>query len=95
MPEEGAIRISWSGEKSDDPETVGEILSAVGGLLREVTAEMVGDPDAIKWRMSPLRFICDGCGKDRPEDFSGWLKRDGFDYCPACQRVSSRSAVDA
>lgn len=81
------IGLRWSGEKSDDPQVVGEMLSAVGGLLEELSTAVTGDPDAIRWKVGRMRIVCDGegCERERPEDHDDWIKRDGLDYCPACQ----------
>jgi len=81
------LNVRWSGEKSDDPQVVGEILSNVGGLLNELTEAVTGQPDAIQWQVGRMRIVCDGenCGRERPGDHGDWVRRDGLDFCPDCQ----------
>ena len=76
--------------KSDNAEVVGEMLSAIGGVLSELTEAVTGDRDAIQWKVGRMRIVCDGenCGRERPEEHADWLKRDGLDFCPECQRAA-------
>jgi hypothetical protein len=83
---ETTVGLRWSGEKSDDPEVVGGVLSAFGGLLAELTEAVTGDRDAIHWRVGRMRIICDGCETERPEEHADWVKEDGLDFCPECQK---------
>jgi hypothetical protein len=66
------LSVRWSGDKSDDPQVVDEIISNIGGLLGR------------------MRIVCDGdgCGRERPEDHADWVRRDGLDFCPDCQRAA-------
>ncbi len=89
--DQATIGLRWSGEKSDDPQVVGEILSAVGGLLEEVTGAVTGDPKAIKWEIGRIRIVCDGCECERPEQHDDWMKREGLDFCPTCQTDAPES----
>jgi hypothetical protein len=89
-PNETTINLRWNGEKSDDPEVVGEILGAFGGLLGEVTEAVTGDRDAVRWRVGRMRIICDGCETERREDAAHWIKRDGLDFCPDCQSAAQK-----
>lgn len=84
------LGIRWSGEKSDDPQVVGEILSNLGGLLEELTEAVTGSRDSIQWQIGRIRIVCDGedCERERPEDHADWVRRDGLDFCPHCQRAA-------
>jgi len=79
------LSIRFSGERSDDPAVVGEVLTAWGGLLRAVSAEVCGDENAVEWRLGGVRWVCDGCGAERPERPDDWRRHKGLDWCPACE----------
>ncbi len=64
--------------------TLSEALGHLHGLLREVTREATGDPDAIRWMVGNLRIVCDWCERDRPVKHGGWVNDGRHDYCPGC-----------
>lgn len=72
------------GEGAGSAENVGNVLTAMDGLFKAVAESMGVDPDAIRLEVGNMRWVCDGCGGDRPDDHADWTKRDGLDYCAAC-----------
>jgi hypothetical protein len=67
------------------PEIAAEAAGHLGNLIREITREVCGDPDAIKWEIGAMRWRCDGCGSEEPEKPATWINVGSLDYCPACQ----------
>lgn len=84
----GEVRLSLHGPNVSR-EAIEEAAGHLQTLLRELTREATGDPDAIKWELGPLRIVCDGCDRDRPEIHDDWIYRDGDDLCPDCQARES------
>ncbi len=75
---EDSVQLRLHG-KDLSPETLKEAGEALQGLMREVTS--------VKWKLGPWRIVCDGCGRERPEEHDDWIHHAGDDVCPACQRV--------
>ena len=53
-------------------------------MLKEIARLQTGDREAIQWSLTNIRFICDGCGRDRPEQHDDWHYAEGDDFCPEC-----------
>jgi hypothetical protein len=79
--EEGHLRLGLHGENISLG-TIGEAMTALENLLRELS-RAAGD-EGVQWQVVSLRFICDGCGRDRPEEHDDWHYADGDDFCPEC-----------
>lgn len=68
--------------------TLDELLSGmdtVNALWRATCERVTGDPDAVGLKIVGFHFVCDGCGRRRPEEYGDWVQRDGNDYCPNCK----------
>lgn len=78
------VRIRLHGENVS-AETAKEAVEHFRTLLREVTRATCGNPDAVDWKVTNLRIVCDGCDRDRPEIHDDWIYREGDDLCPECQ----------
>lgn len=82
---EEKLTLHLSGENAASAETIGAALTAMDGLFKAVAEEMGLDPDEVQLSVGKMGWVCDGCGCDRPDDHGDWVKRDGLDFCPACQ----------
>lgn len=68
--------------------TLEDFVNVLSGLdeALKATARVLGLPEeAANLRVTKLGFICDGCGKDRPQEHLDWIHQDGLDFCPDCQ----------
>lgn len=91
--EQEMFSLRLSGENAASAETIAKALTAINGLVKEVASEM-GIED-LTLNVGQMGWICDGCECDRPEDHADWIKRDGLDYCPTCQRtVGARAGAE-
>lgn len=79
------LTLRISGEEAGNAEVIGQSLSALDALFKEVARSQGIDPDAITLQVGQMGWVCDGCERPRPEDHADWIKRDGLDFCPDCQ----------
>lgn len=80
------LTVTLTGDQADSAEVVGKTLEAMDGLFREVARAQGIDPDALTVKVGRMYVVCDGddCGRERPADGEGWVRRDGLDFCPDC-----------
>jgi len=82
---EHGFHLRLSGENAASAEHVGNVLAAMDDLFKEVARSTGLNPDDIRLEVGKMGWVCDGCGCDRPDDHADWTKRDGLDFCRACQ----------
>ena len=84
-PAEVSLRLYGPGVT---PETMAEAGEALAGLVAAVGEEM--GVKGVRWELSELAFVCDGCERRQPLDAerTGWRHESGMDYCPDCETAA-------
>lgn len=91
-PSESALSLHLYGSNVTD-ETIHQAGDAMIGLLEALNESVLGDKDAVRWTLGPVRYICDGCDTERPTAALplGWVNGPGgMDYCPSCLHGGER-----
>ena len=81
-PEQPQVGMRFYGSRPLD----GAVDAAVHfkALMHALTEEIVGPDSGIAWQFASMRWVCDGCDADRPNDGAGWVNDGTYDWCPAC-----------
>jgi hypothetical protein len=89
VSDETSFNVRLYGENADSAEAIGQVLSGMDGLFKAIAEAQGLDPEQVKLSVGRMRWVCDGCGCERPDDHSDWTHRDGEDFCAACSAKES------